>query len=56
MLNIIYTVNGKMKKLFLTLILVLFIIPFGISQVSINGNTNISGSLTATNITLPILS
>lgn len=45
-----------MKKLFLTLTLVLFVIPFGISQVSINGNTNISGSLTATNITLPILS
>lgn len=56
MLNIIYTASGRMKKLFLTLIFVLFIIPFGISQVSINGNTNISGSLTATNITLPILS
>ena len=45
-----------MKKIFFTLIFVLFIVPFGISQVSINGNTNISGSLTATNITLPILS
>lgn len=45
-----------MKKIFLTLTLVLFVIPFGISQVSINGNTNISGSLTATNITLPFLS
>ena len=45
-----------MKKIFLTLTLVLFVIPLGISQVSINGNTNISGSLTATNITLPILS
>ena len=45
-----------MKKIFLTLTLVLFVIPLGISQVSINGNTNISGSLTATNITLPFLS
>lgn len=45
-----------MKKIFLTLALVLFVIPFGISQVLINGNTNISGSLTATNINLPILS
>ena len=45
-----------MKKIFLTLTLVLFVIPFGISQVSNNGNTNISGSLTATNITLPFLS
>ncbi|MDG1821959.1 MAG: hypothetical protein P8H25_01100 [Flavobacteriaceae bacterium] len=45
-----------MKRIILTLTLVLFVIPFGISQVLINGNTNISGSLTATNINLPILS
>ncbi|MBT5788083.1 MAG: hypothetical protein HOI14_03305 [Flavobacteriaceae bacterium] len=45
-----------MKRILLTLTLVLFVIPFGISQVSINGNTNISGSLTAKNITLPFLS